>query len=207
MASSGKYRIKDPAVDEKHGILKNKLGFISQEKLSSVETQCLIEAYKKAATDYLENHVFTDVDVRDLHELFLGKVYEWAGRYRTVDLSSEDIRFCHAAFIQNNMQTFSDDLLSKLTPFRPDLAKSEILNRVSKIHGELIIIHPFRDGNGRTIRLLCDLLLMQAGYGPMRIAAFYDRNFLKRYHRAIQVVWHSQDYSSLIKLFQPLVVK
>ena len=207
MASSEKYKIKDPAVDEKHGVLKNKLGIINQEELNSIETKHLVEAYKQAATDYSENQVFTDVDVIDLHKLFLGKVYEWAGRYRTVDLSSEDIRFCHAAFIQNNMRTFSDDLLSKLTPFMPDLQKTEILDRLSKIHGELIIIHPFRDGNGRTTRLLCDLLLMQAGYGPMRIAAFYDREFLKRYHRAIRAVWHSQDYSSLIKLFEPLVVK
>ncbi len=101
MVSSEKYKSKDPAVDEKHGILKNKLGIIGQEELNSVETQCLVEAYKQAATNYSENHAFTDADVRDLHNFFLGKVYEWAGRYRTVDLSSEDIRFCHAAFIQN----------------------------------------------------------------------------------------------------------
>ena len=207
MTRSGKYKVKDPAIDEKHGILKNKLGITEKEKLDSVETEYLVKAYDSASRGYSDDHVFTAKDIMDLNKLFLGDIYEWAGKWRTVDLSSEEIRYCHAAYIPTNIQVFSDDLLSKVTPFTPDLPKSVILERLAKIHGELIVIHPFRDGNGRTTRLLCDLLLMQAGYRPMRIVSFYNEDFLKRYHRAIQLVWHSKDYSALIKLFEPLIVR
>lgn len=100
--------------------------------------------------------------MRDLHKLFLGEIFEWAGKYRIVDISSPQIRWCHAQFIESELERYSK-LLSELTPFSPDLSREEIINRLVKVHGELIVIHPFRDGNGRTTRLLCDLLLGQAG--------------------------------------------
>jgi len=206
MADFGKYDINDPLFDEKHGLLKNKLGIINKEELDTTEKQTLISAYKTAALEYSSTHVFTEKDVKYLHKLFLGEVYQWAGLYRTVDLSSSDIRFCHAAYVEKNMSAFSDDL-SKLSPFTPDLTKKEILSKLALIHGELIIIHPFRDGNGRTTRLLCDLLLMQAEYKPMRAGSFYNESFVQQYYKAIQHVWHAKDYSVLIDFFEPLISK
>ncbi len=111
MSKSSKYKVKDPLIDEKHGVFKNKLGMTIKEKLDYVETEYLINTYKKAATEYSTDHTFTVKDICNLHKFFLGEVYEWAGKYRLVDLSSENIRFCHAAFIPNNMQVFSDELL------------------------------------------------------------------------------------------------
>ena len=52
MARSGKYKVKDPALDEEHGVLKNKLGITEKEKLDSVETDCLVKAYHSASRDY-----------------------------------------------------------------------------------------------------------------------------------------------------------
>ena len=184
MVKSDKYEINDPLFDDEHGVLKNKLGITDRDKLDSVERQHLIKAYHKAALGYSENHIFTENDVCDLHKLFLGKIYEWAGSYRTVDLSSEDIRFCHAAYINESMKIFSEEL-SKLSPFTPNLSKHEIIDRLVRIHGEMIVIHPFRDGNGRVTRLLCDLLLMQARYRPLKMTFFYRDDFVKRYYRAI----------------------
>ncbi|MBI9047718.1 MAG: Fic family protein, partial [Anaerolineaceae bacterium] len=126
--------------------------------------------------------------------------------YRTVDLSSEDIRYCHAAYREGNIKEFSKEL-ARMTPFSPDLAPEEILSRLAKIHGELIIIHPFRDGNGRLTRLLCDLLLMQADYRPMRTSEFYNEAFVAKYHEAIQEMWRTADHSKLVRLFEPLVSK
>ncbi|WP_028315071.1 Fic/DOC family protein [Desulfatibacillum aliphaticivorans] len=199
-----KYDVNDSSFDHKHGVLINKLGIKDPEELQSREKDCLVNAYKKAAEKYSENHAFSEKDVCDIHKLFLGDLYEWAGEYRTVDLSSENIRFCHAAYINNHMKDFSIEL-EALTPFTEDLNKEQILGRLGKIHGELIIIHPFRDGNGRFTRLLCDLLLMQANYLPMAVSEFYNTVFLKRYHEAIQEVWRAVDYSKLISLFDPLV--
>ncbi len=204
MADLGKYDINDPLFDEKHGVLKNKLGIINRDELETAEKQTLISAYKEAALEYSSTHAFTEKDVKHLHKLFLGEIYQWAGEYRTVDLSSSEIRFCHAAYIEKNMKVYSEDL-SGISPFTPDLAKKDILSRLAIIHGELIIIHPFRDGNGRTTRLLCDLLLMQAEYKPMRAGSFYSESFVQQDHKAIQHVWHAKDYSVLADFFEPLI--
>ncbi len=206
MAKFDKYEIDDPLFDEEHGVLKNKLGITDRDKLDSVERQHLVNAYRKAALGYSENHVFTEHDVCDLHKLFLGKIYEWAGSYRTVDLSSEDIRFCHAAYIHKNMKAFSGEL-SKLSPFAANLSRHDIIDRLAIIHGEMIVIHPFRDGNGRVTRLLCDLLLMQARYRPLKMTSFYRDDFVKRYYGAIRKIWHAKDYSELATLFESLIVR
>jgi cell filamentation protein len=201
-----KYDIEDPLLDKEHGVLKNKLGITDPEKLHSLETQHLLKAYEKAAQEYSETQQFTDKDVCILHKWFLGDIYAWAGTYRSVDLSSEDIRYCHAAFINENMKTFGE-MLFQNTPFLPGWTKDEIVSRLAKIHGDLVIIHPFRDGNGRTTRLLCDLLLMQAEYNPLETDIFYNKAFIEKYHQAIQRFWGRGETDLLISLFGPLILK
>jgi len=39
-------------------------------------------------------------------------------------------------------------------------------------HVELILIHPFREGNGRLSRLLADVMVVQAGRGPLDYSAW-----------------------------------
>ena len=206
MVISGKYEIDDPLFDAEHGVLKNKLGITDRDQLESIERQHLVNAYRKAALEYSKNHVFTEHDVCHLHRLFLGEIYEWAGSYRTIDLSSEDIRFCHAAYIHESMRAFSGEL-SKHSPFVSDLSRRDIIDTLEIIHVDLIFIHQFSDGNGRVSRLLCDLLLMQARYRPLKMTTFYRDDFVKCYYRAIRKIWYAKDYSELVKLFEPLIVK
>ena len=206
MKKKTRYQVKDPLVDEKHGILKNKFKITDKEKLQLIETDHLAEAYRKAVSEYGADHTFTEKDIRYPHKLFLGDIYSWAGKYRTVDISSEDIRYCHAAYIQPEMQKYSK-MLETMTPFIQNLPQTQLAYLLAKIHGELIVIHPFRDGNGRTTRLLGDLLLMQGGYKMLRSDAFYEEPFVEKYHDAIRRVWHLEDYSGLTDLFRPLLEK
>lgn len=201
-----KYTVEDTLFDQEHGVLKNKLGITDPIKLQVIETQNLLKAYEKSAEKYSENHRFTDQDVCILHKWFLGDIYKWAGTYRAVDLSSDGIRYCHAAYLNDNMKSFGN-MLSDRTPFSPHWTKDEIVRNVAEIHGELVIIHPFRDGNGRVTRLLCDLLLMQAEYNPMETDLFYSEEFVEKYHRAIQAFWTQADVSLLFSLFDPLILR
>jgi cell filamentation protein len=206
MNKISEYDVKDPLFDEKHGVLKNKLSIKDSEKLETIEIKHLLKAYEKAALEYSENHKFTEKDICYIHKLFFGDIYKWAGKYRNIDISSEKMRYCHAVYIPQNMKTFSNELY-QLTPFKPELPRQEILQRLAKIHGDLIIIHPFRDGNGRTTRLLCDLLLMQAEYKALDTTIFYDKSFIKKYHQAIQNLWHTKNTSLLVQIFNSLLLK
>ena len=202
--TSHKYTTSDPAFDKTHGVLKNKLDLTDAQALENAETHALILAYDQAAQSYSDNHAFTAADVCRLHEMFLGDIYSWAGTYRTIDLSSPDIRWCHAAFIAREMQRF-DDMLQKATPLSSNLSCEDIIATIAEIHGELIVIHPFRDGNGRTTRLLCDLLFMQAGIAPLSPTAFNDKETQQQYFAAIRDVWVRSDYEKLINLMTRLL--
>ena len=72
MKKKNRYHVKDPLVDKKHGILKNKFKITDKEKLQLIETDHLAEAYRKAVSEYGTDHTFTEKDIRHLHKLFLG---------------------------------------------------------------------------------------------------------------------------------------
>lgn len=95
--------------------------------------------------------------------------------------------------------------LSALTPFTPDMDRPTLLARLAELHGELVMIHPFRDGNGRVTRLLGDLLLMQAEHPPIQMGAFNDEEIRKEYHASIREVWTRVQYDRLIALLDRLV--
>lgn len=204
MTPGSKYSVNDPAFDPVHGVLRNTRGIIDPGALEQAESDCLIAAYETAALSYLETHRFSEADVCALHRLFLGPLFEWAGTYRMVDLSSGDIRWCHAAYIGAEMARFGARL-SALTPFSPAMDRPTLLARLAELHGELVMIHPFRDGNGRVTRLLGDLLLMQAEHPPIQMGAFDDVEIRQEYHVAIRDVWMRAQYDRLIALLDRLV--
>jgi cell filamentation protein len=62
-----------------------------------------------------------------------------------------------AAFIPDLLREFQKQQLDVLIPCRPT-SIDELLNALSSVHVELTLIHPFREGNGRIARLLCDVM-------------------------------------------------
>jgi cell filamentation protein len=60
------------------------------------------------------------------------------------------------------MAAFEAGLLREHTPCRP-APLPEVSRRLAEVHAELLLIHPFREGNGRLARWLADLMALQAG--------------------------------------------
>ncbi|OHC73846.1 MAG: hypothetical protein A3G18_04420 [Rhodospirillales bacterium RIFCSPLOWO2_12_FULL_58_28] len=199
-----KYKTDDPDFDETHGVLRNLLDILDPAELERRENAALIAAYDRAALSYSETDSFTCDNVCNLHRLFLGGIFKWAGEYRQVDVSSDDIRWCHARHIHAEMGRYGQRL-ARLTPFQPSLSRKELLSRLAELHGELIVIHPFRDGNGRTARLLGDLLLMQTERPPIQFGTFDDQKIRREYHAAIRDVWAKADYRRLTALLDQLI--
>lgn len=56
--------------------------------------------------------------------------------------------------------------LRRLTPCRPD-SDSDLALALAEVHAELILVHPFREGNGRLARMLALLMALQAGLPPL----------------------------------------
>ncbi len=97
---------------------------------------------------YSPEHRFTAADVCNIHKVWLGPIYAWAGRYRQVNLQKGDLPFAAAGQIPRLMSEFEKSPLRQFTPCRfnePD----EAARGLAVVHTELILIHPFREGNGR----------------------------------------------------------
>jgi cell filamentation protein, protein adenylyltransferase len=134
--------------------------------------------------------------------MWLGDIYPWAGNYRTVNIGKGGFQFAHAPLIPKLMAVFSKEVLRRHTPCGagPDVA---IARSLAEVHAELILIHPFRDGNGRLARLLAVLMAAQAGINPLRLSALAGRG-KRTYVQAIHAAM-SRDYAPLETLFSSAI--
>jgi Fic family protein len=120
----------------------------------------------KEAIDYIENLAQRDTEIHEweikqIHNLILRKINpEEAGSYRTLDVMAAGTNYRYPAHY----------LLSQLMGDFASWLNSESALRLHPVeyatmaHYRFVSIHPFRDGNGRSARLLMNLLLIRAGY-------------------------------------------
>lgn len=167
-------------------VLKNKLGITSKRKLHDEEIIAYQKAAEKLAQTLSSDHKFNADDVKGIHKEIFGDLYEWAGEYRNKDLSKDGFMFSRAIFIDEQMREFSKLILEKRTP--PAVGGlNELALLLAEIHDECIIIHPFREGNGRAVRLLIHLIAQQAGYQGLDFAFIKPGGKeYKRYIAAVQ---------------------
>ena len=92
----------------------------------------------------------------------LGEIYEWAGNFRTVTMSKGGFPFAAVPQLPSLMEKFEQLYLKKYTPCN-EINRDDLVEAMAICHVEFIIIHPFRDGNGRLGRLLTTVMALQAG--------------------------------------------
>ncbi|NGY38798.1 Fic family protein [Flavobacterium sp. XN-5] len=134
------------------------------------------------AIDYLfsivnDDYVLRSIDILSLHGLVLRSIEDdFAGRLR-----NGGVRISGANFVPPNANKVSD-LLDELIDFinTNPLGLNDI-ELAAVFHHKLVWIHPFFDGNGRTVRLAMNLLLMRCGFPP----AIILKNDRKKYYEAL----------------------
>jgi cell filamentation protein len=179
-------------------VLRNFLGITRVREIEEAETQALAAAQMAARTIYGRNHRFTPADIRRLHRMWLGSIYPWAGNYRTVNVGRSGFQFAHASLIRRLMANFGKEALRRHTPCREG-ADAPVARSLAEVHAQLILIHPFRDGNARLARLVAVLMATQAGLNPLRLSALAGRG-RRTYGQAIHAA-KSGDYAPLETLF------
>ena len=133
----------------------------------------------------------SEKDILETHALVLQRIErEYAGRYRNAG-----VRISGANFIPPNALKV-DELMHDLVQWTRDVTLDlHPIVKAAIFHHRFVWIHPFFDGNGRTVRLLFNLLLMKEGYPPSIIL----KNDRKKYYDALNKA-NSGDYSKLVLL-------
>lgn len=207
--TTGRYSVptdEDLELNAEPGVLKNFFSIKSKEEIEDLEAAELERAELELVTLYTAEHRFTAEDICNIHELWLGDVYPSAGKFRTVTVSKEGFPFAAPNYIPRLMQTLETKYLAVYTPchFHAD---EELAHALGVVHIELILIHPFREGNGRTARLLADLMSLQADRPPLNFASI-DRTQnevgFSRYIQAIQA-GHCGDFGPIQELFRSIL--
>jgi cell filamentation protein len=147
-------------------VLANKLGITRPEDMADAELELLRMLYQEVMVDALPEHGLRVDDLKRWHRLWLGNVYEWAGEERAVTMSKDGFPFAAATQIPQLLRKFEADYLGRYTPC-DDMDEEQLVEAIALTHVELILIHPFREGNGRLSRLLADVMAVQAGVGPL----------------------------------------
>lgn len=157
-----------------------------REHFEVVNHQEAIEFVESLASN---EYVLNKLDILSIHHLVLQKIEkDFAGKYRT-----SGVRISGANFVPPNALKV-DEFVGELIDFAND-SEVDILIRSAIFHHRFVWIHPFFDGNGRTARLLLNLILMKSGFPP----AIILKNDRKKYYDALNQA-NNQDYSKLVLL-------
>jgi cell filamentation protein len=142
-------------------MLRNLLAITSKREMDLAEAEALKRATDTQIRSYDIHHRFTAGDICRMHVTWLGQIYPWAGRYRQVNLIKENLPFAAAAQVPQLMQAFEEGPLRRQTPCNFS-APNRVIEALAEVHVEFILIHPFREGNGRVGRILSTLMALQA---------------------------------------------
>jgi cell filamentation protein len=155
-------------------VLLNKLNITDPNEMDAVELDLLDQLSEVVLDEVKSDQVITIGDLSEWHRRWLGNVYPWAGEYRSVNMGKAEFQFAAAHLIPNLIQTFNDNYLAVYTPCN-QMNEGELIEALAKVHIEYILIHPFREGNGRLSRLLANIMALQADF-PMLDFSYMDKD-------------------------------
>lgn len=147
-------------------VLENKLNITRVEDMDEAELVLLQKLYVSVLQEHLPPGRISVLHLKRWHKRWLGNVYDWAGQYRSVNMSKDGFPFAPASQLPRLMQLFDTNYLTKYTPCM-GMALPHLIEAIAVIHVEFILMHPFREGNGRISRLLADVMAVQAGREPL----------------------------------------
>lgn len=183
----------DPYLYSGTEVLRNLLGIKNQGALDKVESTL---SFLRAA-ELREHPVAGHFDLPHLlqiHARLFGDVYDWAGQVRSVEIRKGHTVFARKLMIESAAGRLFDQLAGEnhLRGLDPD----QFSQRAGHYLGEINVLHPFREGNGRTQREFMGQLARQAGLRIDWSAASQDEMV-----RA-SIDAYNGDYSGLSRLIR-----
>ena len=180
--------MKDPYINENH-VLINKFGITDYEELNEVEAK--IGKIKLLDLDKIRITYFDEDLIKDIHNYIFKDIFDWAGSYRKTPIFKEELVLPRYSVPYSEPKNISKDLKNRLKAFNEidwELLKGEELT--DKFAREMALVwkvHPFRDGNTRTMISFSYLYAKEYGFNMdmntflENLARIYGKESVKRY--------------------------
>ena len=141
-------------------VLINKLDIRDREELDAVEKQITllrgIQAEQEMCMDNADFEFY-----KSIHRTLFGDLYEWAGTLRTINISKKGTVFCDYRELERIGRLKFQRLAAM--DYLKNISDDAFFDELSELYHELNMLHPFREGNGRTLRLFSTLLVRNTG--------------------------------------------
>lgn len=208
MLGEGRYKAQGVEAEFEPGsrgrVLRNLAGIRSVRDMARRESEALLAATERLIDETAVDQRFTAADICRMHRLWLGEIYTWAGEYRQVNMEKGGFPFAAANQVSRLMHEFERGALRQFTPCRFDDADDQA-HALGVVHAELVLIHPFREGNGRCARFLATLMALQAELPALDFGGI--RGGVKRgYVAAIQAAM-DRDYAPIAGIFRAVIAR
>lgn len=128
--------------------LENKLGIKSSAELAREEERIS----KKKAVELFENGMLENLEAGkfqtlcEIHKYLFDDIYDFAGKIRTVNISKGNFRFAPLMYLETAIKNV-------------DKMPQNTFDEIVEKYVEMNIVHPFREGNGRSMRIWLDMTL------------------------------------------------
>ncbi|MDR1523167.1 MAG: Fic family protein [Endomicrobium sp.] len=141
-------------------ILKNKLDIRNKEDLEKLEREITTLAIAEIRVNPVRGK-FDFAHLCSIHRAIFRDIYDWAGKIRSVNIMKGN-PFCMC----NVIHGYAADLFSKLKADNFLIGRNldDIRGGLAYYLSEINVLHPFREGNGRTQRVFIEYLAKNAGY-------------------------------------------
>lgn len=151
---------EDPYIDQATGVFRNVLGFTNEADLEQAEanmTSAMLAAM-------VENPVVGNFDLTHLvaiHHRLFDALYPWAGELRTVEMVKGSTRFANAEYLEQAAKELFGQLQAQNRLL--GLPDTQYIEELAHYYSEVNVLHPFREGNGRTQRAFFSMLASESG--------------------------------------------
>ena len=104
---------------------------------------------------------YTPERLKFIHKYLFDDIFYFAGEYREENITKGNFRFSEFEYIEENIQRIFNNI--KIDEMKK-MSFNDFVKQISYIMTELNVLHPFREGNGRTIRELVREICFDCGY-------------------------------------------
>lgn len=151
----------DPYLIPCSDTLRNVLGITSSAELALAES----ELSNSRMVEFFDSSPRVEPNmsgVQAIHYQLFRDVYDWAGQLRTVNIGKGESLFLPLEFFPRGIEYFERTL--KEDHFLQGLSRDQFIERLAVNFDNLNVLHPFREGNGRTQRVFWSVLARDAGW-------------------------------------------
>ena len=130
-------------------VLVNKFDIHDNKKLEEIERKIVLAKLYELR----QNHQIGNFDIAHfvgIHKFLFEDIYPFAGLFRNENIAKGNFSFAEWEYIEDELKKLLDQL--KEENYLQNLDRNTFIKRLSYHMAELNVLHPFREGNGRTIR-------------------------------------------------------